>query len=101
AKKEQDGRLLASVVLGLFAGIRSNEIMRLDWSAIDLDEGILTIGPQIAKKRRLRVLELLPGCVAWLKTIKNREGRVAPGRYTVRWAQFVKKAGFADWGANR
>lgn len=101
ARKEQDGRLLASVVLGLFAGIRSNEIMRLDWSAIDLDEGILTIGPQIAKKRRLRVLELMPNCVAWLKTVKPREGRVAPGKYTVRWAEFVKKAGFPDWGENR
>jgi integrase len=101
AQKEQEGRLLASVILGLFAGIRSNEIMRLDWSAIDLKEGILTIGSQIAKKRRLRVLELMPNCVAWLKTIKNREGRVAPGKYTVRWAEFVKKAGFPDWGENR
>jgi len=101
AKTEQGGRLLASVVLGLFAGIRSNEIMRLDWSAIDLAEGILTIGPTIAKKRRLRVLELAPNCVAWLKTIANRAGRVAPGRYTVRWAKFVKAAGFPDWGENR
>lgn len=101
AQTEQNGRLLASVVLGLFAGIRSNEIMRLDWSAIDLKEGILTIGPQIAKKRRLRVLELMPNCIAWLKTIKSREGRLAPGKYTVRWAEFVKKAGFPDWGENR
>jgi integrase len=101
AKTEQEGRLLASVVLGLFAGIRSSEIMRLDWSAIDLAEGILTIGPQIAKKRRLRVLELMPNCIAWLKTIKDRTGRVAPGKYTVRWAEFVKKAGFPDWGENR
>lgn len=101
AKTEQGGRLLASVVLGLFAGIRSNEIMRLDWSAIDLDEGILTIGPQIAKKRRLRVLELTPNSIAWLRTIPNRKGRLSPGRYTVRWAEFVKKAGFPDWGENR
>jgi integrase len=101
AKAEQKGRLLASVVLGLFAGIRSNEIMRLDWSAIDLAEGILTIGPLIAKKRRLRVLELMPNTIAWLKTIRNRKGRVSPGRYTVRWAAFVKKAGFPDWGENR
>jgi len=101
AQNEQKGRLLASVVLGLFAGIRSTEIMRLDWSAIDLDEGILTIGPQIAKKRRLRVLELMPNCIAWLKTIKERSGRVAPGKYTVRWAEFVKAAGFPDWGENR
>jgi site-specific recombinase XerD len=101
AQTEQEGRLLASVALGLFAGIRSNEIMRLDWSAIDLKEGILTVGPQIAKKRRLRVLELMPNCIAWLKTIKNREGRVAPGKYTVRWAEFVKRAGFPDWGEKR
>jgi len=101
AKTEQKGVLLASVVLGLFAGIRSNEIMRLDWSAIDLDEGILTIGSQIAKKRRLRVLELMPNCVAWLRTITTRKGRVAPGRYTGRWAEFVKAAGFEDWGEKR
>jgi integrase len=101
AKTEQKGVLLASVVLGLFAGIRSNEIMRLDWSAVDLDEGILTIGPQIAKKRRLRVLELTPNCIAWLRTIPERKGRLSPGKYTVRWAEFVKKAGFPDWGENR
>ncbi len=101
AKKEQDGRLLGPVVLGLFAGIRSNEIMRLDWSAVDLAEGIVTIGSQIAKKRRLRVIELMPNCIAWLKTISKREGRIAPGKYGVRWTQFVKDAGFPDWGENR
>jgi len=62
ATNEQEGRLLASVTLGLFAGIRSSEIMRLDWDAIDLKEGILTIGSTIAKKRRLRVVELTPTC---------------------------------------
>ena len=33
-RPNKKGKLLASVVLGLFAGIRSNEIMRLDWSAV-------------------------------------------------------------------
>jgi site-specific recombinase XerD len=101
ARTEQDGQLLACVVLGLFAGIRTNEITRLEWSALDLAEGILTIGPQIAKKRRLRVLELMPNCIAWLKTVPDRTGRIAPGRYEMRWAAFVKKAGFPDWGENR
>ena len=36
-----------------------------------------------------------------LRTIQNRTGRVAPGKYTVRWAEFVKAAGFPDWGENR
>lgn len=55
----------------------------------------------IAKKRRLRVLELSPNCIAWLKTVPNRTGRLSPGKYTVRWAEFVKAAGFPDWGKNR
>lgn len=101
AQTEQKGVLLASVVVGLFAGVRSNEIMRLDWSAIDLDEKILTIGSEIAKKRRLRVIELSDNCVAWLRTVPKRSGRLAPGKYTVRWAEFVKAAGFPDWGENR
>ncbi len=25
----------------------------------------------------------------------------APGKYPVRWADFVKKAGFPEWGENR
>ncbi len=43
----------------------------------------------------------MPNCLAWLKTIPGRKGPVAPGRYTVRWAEFVKKAGFPDWAENR
>ena len=73
--------------------------MRLDWSAIDLDEGILTIGSQIAKKHRLRVLELMPSCIACSR--RSRIARGALARYSVRWAQFVKKAGVGDWGENR
>jgi len=101
AKSEEEGRLLPSVVLGLFAGIRSSEIMQLDWSAVDLEEKIVTIGADIAKKRRLRVIDLMPNCVAWLRTIPHRQGSVAPGKYTVRWARFVKAAGFPGWGENR
>ena len=101
AVTEQQGHLLAATVLGLFAGIRSTEITLLDWSAIDLAEGIITIGPKIAKKRRLRVLELLPNCIAWLKTCDNQTGRVAPAKFPQRWTKFVKAAGFSNWGENQ
>jgi integrase len=101
ASTEQGGRLLATVALGLFAGIRTNEITRLDWQAIDLGEGIITIGSEIAKKRRLRVLELMPACKKWLARCREKSGRVAPGKFNERWAKLVKKAGFPDWRENR
>lgn len=101
ASTEQDGRLLATVALGLFAGIRTNEITRLEWKAIDLAEGIITIGAEIAKKRRLRVLELMPACKVWLAKCSEKSGRVAPAKFNERWARFVKAAGFPDWGEKR
>ncbi len=98
---KENRNLLPAVALGLFAGIRTNEITRLDWKSIDLSEGIITIGVDIAKKRRLRVVELMPACKAWLSVCAQKEGRVAPAKFNRRWTNFVKAAGFDDWGENR
>ncbi|GHC07354.1 tyrosine-type recombinase/integrase [Cerasicoccus arenae] len=66
AQRFREGGLLPLVALGLFAGIRTSELYQLHWDNIDLEEGIVTIDATIAKKRRLRVIELTPNCVAWL-----------------------------------
>jgi integrase len=52
------GVVLPYVALGLLAGIRPKELARLSWSNIDLDEGTITIGAKIAKKRERRVVEM-------------------------------------------
>src|SRR5262249_45062494 len=46
--------LLAYHALGLFAGIRPNELQRLQWEDIDLAEGHILIRAEIAKNRRRR-----------------------------------------------
>jgi integrase len=59
----------AAVVLGLFGGIRTEEIKRLTWDAVRLDEKepFVVIGPEIAKKRRIRNVPLPECAVAWLR----------------------------------
>ena len=101
AQVQQKGELLGAVVFGLFAGVRSTELMKLNWEDLNLQEGLLTIRPEIAKKRRIRNIDLTPNCIAWINAVARREGKIAPGGYTVRWAKFVKAAGFPDWGKNR
>ncbi|HND62984.1 MAG TPA: tyrosine-type recombinase/integrase [Opitutaceae bacterium] len=69
AFKHPEWDLGAAVVLGLFGGIRTEELKRLTWDAVRLDEDqpFVVIGPEIAKKRRIRNVPLPPCAVAWLK----------------------------------
>ena len=98
AKTDEEKGLLPVVALGLFAGLRSTEISRLDWSAIDLERKLLTVGPQIAKKRQLRVVDLMDNCVAWLQRCDQKTGRISPTNYFKSFAELTRQAGLAKWG---
>jgi hypothetical protein len=51
----------------------------------------------IAKKRRIRLISLPPNAIAWLKTIKEKTGHIAPRKFAVHMAALVRSAGFSDW----
>lgn len=69
AFKRPDLNLGAAVVLGLFCGIRTEELKRLKWDAVRLNEEhpLVVIGPEIAKKRRIRNVPIPECAVAWLQ----------------------------------
>ena len=73
---------LAFVVLGLFAGVRPEELLSIEWSDIDLERGLLTI--TTSKTRRRRQIRLEPVAVAWLKTIEVKERKIAPSLITIK-----------------
>lgn len=68
----REGLCLPYVSLALFCAIRPREIPRLDWSAIDLDSGTVTVGAKIAKMRQRRIVEIPPNALALLKTVKDK-----------------------------
>lgn len=93
--------LLPYVAIGLFAGLRSAELSRLDWSAINLAENSIVVGAQIAKKRSRRVVEIAPNLQAWLGTIQNRQGTlVDEDSYRDSLEDLRKAAGIAEWPHN-
>ena len=53
--------MLPSIVLGLFCGLRTEELKRLDWKNVHLDgeKPYVSIGSEIAKKRRKRNVRLI------------------------------------------
>ncbi len=64
---ETDKGLIPELALGLFAGVRPNEIARLTREKIDLDRKLLTIDAAASKVRHRRLVPLHPICVAWLE----------------------------------
>ncbi len=108
--------LLGPVVLGLFCGIRIEELKRLNWANIrdQDDRPFVTISAEMAKKRRIRNIDIPKVALKWLSLIKVREGVVARGKhhddYRRRFNQLLQSGGFghtdekgkwvSDWETN-
>jgi integrase len=84
------------IVLGMFAGIRPEEITRLDWSQINLETKSVSVQ---GKTRRRRVVTLEPIAVTHLAKHPLQKGPVAPSNSTVdRWRKkSVTLLGLDQW----
>ncbi len=72
--------LIPFLTIGGFAGLRSAEIERLDWSKVDLENGYITIDASIAKTNSRRLVPIVPNLKAWLKPHKVlKDGQLRTG----------------------
>ncbi|MDQ8202780.1 tyrosine-type recombinase/integrase [Pelagicoccus sp. SDUM812003] len=71
--------MLGSVVLGLFCGIRTSELKLLTWTSVRDDEPnpYVTIASSIAKKRRIRNVDIPKNALEWLSLCDRQHDRVA------------------------
>jgi integrase len=56
-----------ALAIGAFAGIRTAEVCRLDWSEVNLDEGLIEIKKGNAKTRSRRLVPITPNLALFLK----------------------------------
>jgi len=94
--------LLAAVTLGLFCGIRTEEIKKLKWENVKLndDNPHVNIPLEIAKKRRLRQVEISPNAIEWLMQCPKRIGRITENNhendYQKRFRTLHLKCGISE-----
>ncbi len=93
AFKRTELDLGAAVVLGLFGGIRTEELKRLKWDAVRLaeKEPFVVIGPEIAKKRRIRNVPLPECAVVWLQQWPRTGDKVTRSTHTNDYQKRFKK----------
>ncbi len=72
------GAMRAYIALAGFAGIRPEELHRLDWHDVNLSTGSAFIRAEVSKVGEARAVPLTENCKAWLATSSTRTGPVAP-----------------------
>ncbi len=72
--------LLGWVTIAAFCGLRTAELMRLDWSMVKLDraEPFVEVPAAKAKTASRRLVPLCPAAQMWLREIPERLGPVSP-----------------------
>ena len=77
--------LVPRLAVSFFAGLRPTELTRLDWSAVNLAGGFITVNPETAKMRRQRHVEIPANLSAWLTPHRKASGALWPKGSTTYW----------------
>lgn len=64
--------------IGAFAGLRSAEIERLEWSEVDFEGGFIEVKARKSKTASRRLVTMQPNLRAWLTPYRDRRGNVCP-----------------------
>lgn len=96
--------LLGAITLGLFCGLRTEEIKKLKWADVRIDESFVTVGGSVAKKRRIRNVALNATAIKWLTCCKDRTGQLTRSNsfsdYHKRFTRLLKLAKFTETFTN-
>lgn len=98
--KHAPKRILAYIAIGAFAGLRSSELLRLEWQDIDLKEKLIEIKAAKAKSARRRLVAIRPNLALWLKSHVRESGLVMRGRPRELLVSACEKAKIKHWPHN-
>ncbi|WP_395719405.1 tyrosine recombinase XerC [Prosthecobacter sp.] len=93
--------IVPALAIGFFAGLRTAEIERLDWSEINLKRGFIEVTAEDAKSSQRRLVEITPNLRAWLEPHARLSGpvRLTEMRHRDRF-NLARKVADVAWPAN-
>ena len=96
AAEAGDRGLIPWLALGLFCGIRPEEIRRLTWEAVKVDRGFVEVSGEASKVRSRRLVRLSENAVEWLRL----GGELPAKNHRKRGYALRAAAGLTDWPAD-
>jgi integrase len=92
--------ILPYFAVAAFAGLRSSELGRLDWSEIHLDRGYIEVSAAKSKTATRRLVTILPNLKSWLAPVARKQGPILPSNPRVKIEAARKRAGMKRWPQN-
>ena len=104
----QTARLLESAseetlpvfALGVFAGLRSAEIERLQWHHVKWDERLIEVPALSSKTASRRMVSIPPNLMLWLEPYRGKQGPICHPGYYKQMVEDRRKAGITSWPSN-
>ena len=91
--------LIPILAVGAFSGIRMAELNRLDWSAFDLERGIIELRAGQAKTASRRIIPITGNLRAWIEPLERR-GKVVRTELLHREVTALARALKMEWPRN-
>jgi integrase len=86
--------------LGAFTGIRSAELLRVEWSEVNFEKGHIEVKARKSKTATRRLVPIQPNLMLWLAPYRGSTGKLFRSRRTVDAAiAFAKEQGI-EWSSN-
>ena len=86
--------------LAAFTGIRSAELLRLEWSQLNFEKGHIEVKARKAKTATRRLVPIQPNLAKWLEPYRGSKGKLFKSRRTVDSAIKFAKRLRIPWKAN-
>lgn len=90
--------LIPCLALKLFSGIRTEEMLFIQWENIKFEQDVIVLSREITKTKKRRIPPLLPNLKKWLLPYRDRTGIIADRWSSAQtlsksWTNWAKKVG--------
>ena len=97
--------LVPALAIKAFSGVRTEELLRMEWSALNFETKHITFSADVTKTKQRRLVPIPDNLVAWLEPHRGKTGRVCerwvrPQAFVQAFDRVGKHLGIAV-GANR
>ena len=97
--------LVPSLAIKAFSGVRTEELLRMEWGAFNFETKHITLNADVTKTRQRRLIPISDNLVAWLAPYRHKTGRICerwgrPQAFVQAFERASQQLGI-EAGANR
>lgn len=88
------------LAIGAFTGLRSAELIRLEWEDVNFARGHIQVAKSKSKTATRRLVSIQPNLLPWIASYRGRSGRVFSSEHAAARAIACAKESGIDWPTN-